>query len=51
MPNIPITYKKSRWAKNRDVTLRGSPLNYNAALQKKYERQLLRLVREMTSTV
>lgn len=44
----PLTPKKAQWVKNRKVTLRGNRLNYNAAQQKKYENELMRLVRDMT---
>lgn len=44
----PLTASKERWVKNRDVTLRGDRLNYNAALQEKYEAQLRKLVSQMT---
>lgn len=49
--NIPLTNRKRRWANNRDVTLRGTRLNYNAGEQEKYIRHLERLVREMTNEV
>lgn len=44
----PLTKKKQKWAKGRDVTLRGTPLNYNASRQLKYKRAIERLVKEMT---
>ena len=47
----PLTASKERWVKNRDVTLRGDRLNYNAGLQEKYEAQLRKLVRDMTKEV
>ena len=46
----PLTSRKKRWAKGRDVTLRGQQLNYNAALQNRYARSLNMLIREMTDT-
>lgn len=51
MPKLPLTECKYTWAKNRDVTLRGKRLNYNAAFQEKYARNLNKLVKEMTQSV
>ncbi len=48
MNQPPLTRKKRQWAKNRDVTLRGKRLNYNAAIQGRYVRALKNLVTEMT---
>ncbi len=47
----PLTKTKKAWAANRDVTLRGIPLNYNASLQAKYSSALEKLVRQMTEEV
>lgn len=43
-----LTDKKARWAKNRDVVLRGKKLNYNASIQIWYKRSLRKLVNKMT---
>ena len=43
----PLTEEKARWAKNRDVVLRGTRLNYNASLQLWYNRELRKLVKRM----
>ena len=43
----PLTREKKRWAKNRDVVLRGTRLDYNIAQQEKYERSINRLVKQM----
>jgi len=51
MRKFPMTERKKKWAKNRDVTLRGTRLNYNAAQQEKYVRALQKLVNEMTEGV
>lgn len=47
----PLTKSKRAWAKNRDVTLRGHDLRYNASQQEKYVQALNRLVIQMTDTV
>lgn len=44
----PLTRRKSKWAENRDVTLRGTQLNYNAAAQARYVSALNKLVQKMT---
>lgn len=44
----PLTKEKKGWAKNRNVTLVGSQLNYNAAVQRRYEAQIRALVKKMT---
>ena len=46
----PLTKKKREWAKNRDVALRGRQLNYNAAIQGKYTRELQILVEKMVES-
>lgn len=51
MSKLPLTERKLKWARNRDVTLRGKRLNYNAALQQKYIRSLKKLVKDMTDGV
>ena len=51
MNKIPLTSRRKKWAKNRNVTLKGNRLNYNAAQQEKYERSLKKLVRDMTNDV
>lgn len=45
----PLTESKRRWAKNRDVTLRGKKLVYNASKQNKYRAALRKLVVKMTN--
>lgn len=47
----PLTKAKKRWSENRDVTLRGTQLNYNAAQQLKYSQALESLVKQMTQEV
>ena len=47
----PLSERKAKWAKNRDVTLRGKRLNYNASIQAWYKRELQKLVNTMTSDV
>lgn len=51
MKTLPLSEKKERWVKNRNVTLRGKRLNYNASLQSWYKRELKKLVNEMTIEV
>lgn len=41
---VPLTKKKRRWARNREVTLRGNILNYNISIQQKYRKQLQKLI-------
>ncbi len=48
MRKVPLTKRKARWAENRDMTLRGTHLLYNASQQDKYKNALTRLVQEMT---
>jgi uncharacterized protein with gpF-like domain len=48
MSELPLTDKKKRWAKNRDVVLRGNKLANNAALELRYKRELDKLVKTMT---
>ena len=47
----PLTKRKSKWAANRDVTLRGKQLNYNAAQQRRYVADLEKLIAKMTKDV
>lgn len=42
-----LTKAKSKWAENRDVTLNGTALNYNASQQIKYQQAILNLVHKM----
>lgn len=49
MANPPLTKKKKKWADNRDVTLQGTRLPYNAAQQERYRAALERLVRQMAN--
>lgn len=51
MRKLPLSDRKKKWAQNRDVTLRGTRLSYNAAQQEKYVRALKKLVAEMTTGV
>lgn len=44
-----LTEAKRKWAANRDVTLRGTQLNYNASQQAKYKAKLNALVKQMTT--
>lgn len=44
-----LTNKKSKWAKNRNVVLRGEQLCYNVSLQIKYQQALKRLILPMTT--
>jgi SPP1 gp7 family putative phage head morphogenesis protein len=48
MTKPPLTKAKKKWAENRNVTLQGKPLNYNASQQAKYKSALEKLVRQMT---
>ena len=48
MVKPPLTKQKARWAKNRNVALNGTGLNYNAAVQQKYVSALRKLVKQMT---
>lgn len=48
---FPLTEQKRSWAENRDVTLRGTKLNYNAAQQARYTLAIQKLVKQMTSEV
>lgn len=47
MAKPQLTKQKAQWVKNRDVTLRGNRLNYNAALQAQYARDIERLIAYM----
>lgn len=47
MAKPPLTKQKQKWSENRNVTLRGTRLNYNAAQQIKYNQQLQKLVNQM----
>jgi len=44
---LPLTKAKSNWVKNRNVTLRGITLSYNAGVQNKYRKALYDLVQQM----
>ncbi len=48
---LKLSDKKARWAKNRSVVLRGKKLNYNASIQTWYNRELQKLINEMTEEV
>lgn len=48
---VPLTKKKRRWARNRNVTLRGNILNYNISIQQKYRKKLQALVDYMQAYV
>lgn len=43
----PLTQEKKKWAANRNTTLRGVRLSYNASQQAKYQRALRKLVQRM----
>lgn len=45
---VVLTKKKSAWAKNRNVVLRGQQLNYNASQQQKYVASLRKIIMLMT---
>jgi SPP1 gp7 family putative phage head morphogenesis protein len=45
---LRLSEKRKRWIKNRETTLQGKALYYNAAQQLRYVRALNRLVRDMT---
>ncbi len=47
---LPLTNKRALWLKNRDITLRGQALYYNAGLQNKYINQIKKLVKLMTNS-
>lgn len=47
MVKAPLTERKAKWAENRNVSLRGTRLAYNIALQEKYNKELTRIVRDM----
>lgn len=47
MANPPLTKKKKQWSNNRDVTLQGTRLSYNASQQARYKAALESLVRKM----
>jgi len=50
LPKKLLTKKKAAWVRQFKPTgaIRGGVLNYNAGVQQKYERDLLRLTRQMT---
>ncbi len=48
MIDIPLTKKKSQWAKGRNVNLLGNKLAHNASIQQRYARKLHKLVQQMT---
>ncbi len=52
MPKKLLTNKKQAWVDQFKPTavIKGTPLNYNAAIQLRYERQLERLVNEMVES-
>lgn len=47
----PLTKKKQRWVGTRTTAVLGTQLNYNVSYQLKYQRALLKLVRQMTDQV
>lgn len=51
MANPPLTKQKRKWAANRNVTLRGLGLSYNASQQAKYQKALTSLVKQMAQEV
>lgn len=48
---LPLSDKKRKWAKNRDVVLRGTKLNHNASIRIKYNKELNKLIKKMTNEV
>jgi SPP1 gp7 family putative phage head morphogenesis protein len=46
-----LTKRKAEWAKNRDVTLRGSRLTMNIGTEAAYNKKLQALVKRMTATL
>jgi SPP1 gp7 family putative phage head morphogenesis protein len=48
---IKLSEKKERWARNRNVVLRGKRLNYNASIQIEYNKKLQKLINQMTREV
>lgn len=46
---LPLIERKFRWARNRNVALRGKKLTYNASQQDKYNQALRKLVLKMTN--
>jgi len=46
---LPLTKKKSKWAKGRSVNLKGNKLSHNASTQEKYASKIHRLVLQMTN--
>lgn len=47
MANPKLTKKRAKWVQNRNVVLKGSNLNYNAAQQSRYRFALEKLVKQM----
>jgi SPP1 gp7 family putative phage head morphogenesis protein len=45
---IPLTKKKSLWAKGRDINLLGTKLEHNVSLEMRYARSLNSLINQMT---
>jgi hypothetical protein len=45
----PLSNKKKAWVKNRDVVLRGEPLNYNASQQRRHSMKIKRLIKFMAN--
>ena len=45
---LPLTKKKEKWVANRETSIRGTKLMYNAAQQERYTSALNRLIRQMT---
>ena len=45
---MKLTKKRERWVKNRDVTIKGTRIAYNAAVQERYVSALERLVLQMS---
>ncbi len=46
--NFPLTKKKEKWVANRETSIRGTKLMYNAAQQERYTKSLNKLVLQMT---
>lgn len=51
MTKLRLTKNKQKWTANRNVTLRGTGLNYNASQQAKYKDALNRLIKQMAAEV
>lgn len=48
---LPLTEKRERWARNRDVNLKGTKLAHNAGVENRFAKALRELVDDMTQQV